>query len=771
MSAIRHSQIDSVVPTRPATAAPAIPRVALRLWSSELNEVLQAFLDQLRGIVDCDACAFLLLEGDVLHVAAGHGFSSPALGDRFDLGQQPGLRQLLADGLAVVLSDIGPDSPFAMWAGSGGMRAGVAAPMIHVERAVGLILLLKHEPDYYSHKDGQWAMALAHQAAMALENARLHAESRRRARQLEAVSQVSHRVASILEVDALIVQVVHLIRETFGHYQAHIFLVDGRAQEIVLRECSGPADEALKRRGLRLKIGVEGITGWVAASGEALICNDVSQEPRYHPDELLPGTRSELAVPLRLGDVVVGVLDVQSEHLEAFHEDDCRAFQILADQVAIAVENANLFEQTGRQYEAMRVLHNISLEIASRLDTDEVLAEILKQAVRFLRAKGSSLALLDPATQLVRLVAIHNLPPEYQGVTLQLGEGAAGYSIATGSPLIVNDYQQWAARSPIFQNSPFDAIVSVPLRWEAQVFGSLNVIDIGKRRPFHEEDAQLLSLFGDLVSIALKNAELYGQVKQAGEVLEQTVESRTRELTTAKAEIAQKADELSRLLALTVRVQEEERTRIALDLHDGSNQLITGTLFELQAAQESLRASRAEAAVQKLEIAKGLLRSIEAENRRIISGLRPPILDAQGLIPALKWHAGHFRETYGLACAVRITGKPSRLPPETEVAIFRIVQEAMNNVGAHAKARNVNVIVEGGPRQLRVVVEDDGVGFDYQGALGAPRGHMGLVGMRERARGIGGHLDVRSTVGRGTKVRLDVPVSAYLLASDMPEHE
>ncbi len=728
--------------------------------AADLRGILQTILEQLDQLIDCDACAVLLATEDTLRLTASRGLPEAEKAEHltFNLNQDTHLRQIVRDGRPVVLADVAAVGPFANLANFGNMRACIAAPMVYQGRPIGLLLVLKQQPGYYSEKDAQAAIALASQAAMAIENARLYAETRRRALQLEAASQAGQKVTSILEINELLAAVVRLIQEKLGYDHVHLFLVDGHSNEIALRECSGHADESLKTLGLRLKIGEQGITGWVAGAGQPLLCNDVRQDPRYHPHELLPETRAELAIPLRMGEVVVGVLDVQSEQLGAFHDDDVTVLQILADQVAIAIENAHLFRQSRHQYEAMRALHDISLDITSRLESKQVLGAILRQATHLLSAQGSTLAVYDPQADLVRIIAVHNAPPVYQRVGLRLGEGAAGHVVVTGKPLIVNDYRHWAGRSPVFDTAPYDAIVTVPLRWQGEVFGALNVMDRGERRPFTDNDVQLLSLFADLATIALKNAELYAQVRQTGEQLEQKVEQRTRELAQAREEVAKKAEELRRLLTITVQVQEEERTRIARDLHDGSNQLITGTLYEIQAAQESLLGGRREAAVEKLETAKELLRKIESENRRIISGLRPSALDIQGLVPALKWLASTFQGQYPFTCSLRVSGELVRLSPTAETAVYRIVQESLNNIAAHAQAHRIQVQIDFRPARLRVVVKDDGVGFDYERALTAASGRMGLIGMRERAHSIGGAIEIQSVRGQGTRITLDVPL-------------
>lgn len=599
-----------------------------------------------------------------------------------------------------------------------------------------------------------WATRIARSRGRAL------AALERRALQLETASHIGQKITAMLETDALLAEVVELIRDSFGYDHVCLFLAEDQADQVVLRACSGLVAEPLRAKGLRLKIGDEGIIGWVAQAGQPVLCNDVAQDPRYLPHELLPETRAELAIPLKLGQTVAGVLDVQSARRDAFGEDDVTALQVLGGQVAVALENARLFQAVRRQVEVMRVLHSISLDITSQADGDQVLATILEQATALLNARGSSISVYDAEAGLVRRIAVHNLSSRYRGMALQVGEGAAGQVVATGQPVIVNDYEHWPWRSPSFEGSPYNAILSVPLHWEGQVFGALCVLDSSQRRRFTDEDVGTLSLFADLASIGLKSAELYAQVIHLNRDLEYKIERRSRELLGVREELARKAEQLQWVLAATVRIQEEERTRIARDLHDGSNQLITAALYEIQAGQESVLGQRWEVALEKLKTAKQLLRQIEAENRCIIFGLRPPILDTQGLVPALKWQADAHQQQYETPCEFEISGRPVRLAPEVEATIYRILQETLNNVAAHARARHVWVWVKFGAERLRVVVKDDGLGFDYPAAVGDGSGQMGLIGMEERAQSIGGWLEVQSIPNHGTRVTLEVPLPA-----------
>jgi len=172
------------------------------------------------------------------------------------------------------------------------------------------------------------------------------AELAHRALQLETSAQVSREITSILDIDDLLIRVVELIREAFSYYYVQIFLVDQGTNRLVLQAGSGQIGRQFKSQGKSLEIGATSLNGEVAQTNEALIVNDLSHEPRYLAEELLPDTMSELVIPLRVGRQVIGTLDVQSAKPNAFSEVDLLVIQSLGDQVAIAIENARLYDRS-----------------------------------------------------------------------------------------------------------------------------------------------------------------------------------------------------------------------------------------------------------------------------------------------------------------------------------------------------------------------------------------------------------------------------------------
>jgi len=165
----------------------------------------------------------------------------------------------------------------------------------------------------------------------------------RRALQLETNAQLGREITSILDIDDLLPQVAEIIRDAFGYYHVHIFLLDQEAGELVLRASTS---QVIGSQHQRLEIGKTSINSKVTQTGHPLIVNDVTQNPHFLPDEQLPDTRAELVIPLRLGDHVIGTLDVHSTQVNAFTEEDLLVIQSLGDQIAIAIENARLYDRS-----------------------------------------------------------------------------------------------------------------------------------------------------------------------------------------------------------------------------------------------------------------------------------------------------------------------------------------------------------------------------------------------------------------------------------------
>jgi nitrate/nitrite-specific signal transduction histidine kinase len=197
-----------------------------------------------------------------------------------------------------------------------------------------------------------------------------------RTQQLEAAAEVGRAATSILSADELLARTVDLIRDRFGYYHVSIFMLDETNRWAVLQEATGEAGAQLKERGHRLAVGSHSLIGWVTANRQPRIALDVASDEVHFRNELLPDTRSEAALPLRVGERLIGALDVQSRSLNAFNQADIDVLQVLADQIAVAVENGRLF---ARQERAARLEQRVA-SLTARVHRSLTLDAILENA-------------------------------------------------------------------------------------------------------------------------------------------------------------------------------------------------------------------------------------------------------------------------------------------------------------------------------------------------------------------------------------------------------
>lgn len=752
----RESQQELAFRNRELAALNAIGEAASR--SLDLERILGTALEKMVDLIGSQTGQIRLVEGDSLVLKSHYGVSPDSVLCERSIQVGHCLCGMCAkSGRTLSIDDLATDPSLAdSPCCKEGFLSIASIPLKTGGRVIGITHVASRQPHAFSPRDLQTLTAVGGRVATAAKNAWLYAEARRRAMYMQSISLIGRRMTSLLDPDLLMTEAARLIQKSFGYY-CLVLLVDEATREVVLRAASGQA-ELPQGQELRLKIGQEGITGWVAHTGQALLCNDVSREPRYYANELLPETQAELAVPMRVGKRITGVLDVLSDQRDAFEKEDVTVFQILGNQVGIAIENARLFQETRHRYNAMVALHEVSLDLISQLDMRELLDALLRRGVHLLGAQAGDLFLYDAAQDLLYNVANYNTVKDWSGVTLRPGEGVIGQVVLKNEPLIVNDYETWRGRAQIFVGTPHTVVMGAPLRWRDQVIGGIIVLNDRQSGHFDSDDLWLLSLFADLASIAVGNAELHTQVKEFTEELEQKVQERTQALSSAKEEIAAKAEQLRALLTKTTRIQEEERARIARDMHDGIVQLITAARYELRAARVAAESGLAAGAQEKLQAAREVLDEIEREIRRAIYDLTPPVLNAKGLVPVLQKYTSNFQEVSGVTSQVQVIGTPLRLRPATERAVFRLVEEALHNVATHAGAKSASVILDFQPALLRVVVQDNGRGFNYEQWKKEPDdGHLGLLGMQERVASLGGEMEMSSTLGGGTCLTLRLP--------------
>lgn len=275
--------------------------------------------------------------------------------------------------------------------------------------------------------------------------------------------------------------------------------------------------------------------------------------------------------------------------------------------------------------------------------------------------------------------------------------------------------------------------------------------------PLGEDEVGRLGRSFETMRAALKAS--MDAVARANLDLERRVEERTGEIERLYRELREREEWRGRLLRKVISAQEDERKRIARELHDDTSQALAALAVRLETAVATLPAG---APRERIEEAKALaLQSLEGLHR-LIFDLRPSVLDDLGLLSAIRWCAERHLEALGIAVRCEFSGMDRHLPPQVETALFRAAQEAIVNIAKHAEAETVLIQCALRERDLAIEIEDDGKGFDLQSLTraGAPARGLGLLGIRERVELLGGTVEIESSPGQGTRVALAVPLPA-----------
>jgi signal transduction histidine kinase len=420
-------------------------------------------------------------------------------------------------------------------------------------------------------------------------------------------------------------------------------------------------------------------------------------------------------------------------------------------------------QQLERRADELATLNDLSMAASRSLELDATIVTILEQVMEALDADVGMVFVQENGRSSLRLQACRGIAAdmEIRAAHLAPSCGLCGRAIEMRQVMFSSDLE----RQPHcgFEHClcrGFRSAACTPLEAKGQLVGLLQLAS-PKTGHFTEDQRSFLTTVAGQVGASIENARLYDTVQAFNAELEQKVAQRTRELELAQKELAEKARQLQRLLSESYRVQEETQARIAHDMHDGVTQLVIGALYEAQAAREALPKDVARAETNLLA-AQRLLSDVETEIRRVIYDLHPPVLDMMGLVVALKRFAATFATSFDIDCQIEVTGTAFRLSREIEIAIYRIIQAALHNVATHAQASQARVRFDFSAEQLRVIVEDNGVGFNPVEVIAAPGEHLGLIGMQERAESLGAKIAVESRPGHGTSIILELLTPSYL---------
>jgi signal transduction histidine kinase len=393
----------------------------------------------------------------------------------------------------------------------------------------------------------------------------------------------------------------------------------------------------------------------------------------------------------------------------------------------------------GERYQELLALSRVSAAISGLWDLDAVLKVALDNILKIMKGAIGGILLLDEQSQTLSYHIHQGLSDSYiEKMRLSLGEDIAGRVAQSGKAILLEDISidSRVAHPDLVSAEGLKAFICVPIRAKDNVLG---VINVASRRPhrFASKDLHLLYSIGDQLGVAIQQARLYERLRKARE--------RYRKLT-------------RQILV----AQEDERKRLARELHDETSQTLSGLTLQLQALTEMAEKSSVDSElIARLKRVQSLAVQVHTEVRRLMADLRPSLLDTLGLVPSIRQLADTRLRPLNINVSIETTGKERRLDPEVETGLFRVAQGSIGNIIEHSKARNATIAVEYHDSELVLRITDDGQGFDVSAITDVEESGRGrgLFSMRERIMLLGGTASVESKIGQGTTVWARVPIA------------
>lgn len=562
----------------------------------------------------------------------------------------------------------------------------------------------------------------------------------RHARLLRAAASAAKNITTILDPQELLQRTVDIICDEFDFYYAGVFFVDAAKENAVLKSGRGDAGKVMIKDGHKLAIGGNSMIGAAIANREGRIALDVGQEAVFFENPHLPKTRSEMALPLIVGDDVIGALTVQSVEESAFHDEDISALQTMADQLAIAIQNSSLHKQLERRSRLLNAANRVGKEVTSILDLETLLPQTVNIVCEAYGLYYAGVFLLDDEGENAVLRAGYGKAGKEmisEGHRLKIGtDSMIGACIAMGEARIALDVGEERVhfKNPHLPHTRSE--MALPLIYAGKPLGAVT-IQSSEERAFSDDDITTLLTMAEHLAVAINNARLIDELKEAhNEILRNKV---FEALTTATTEAIHWIGNKTLPISLTVTRLSEE---------------IAGGEIDAESLREDLDMI-SESAAQIIQVKEQLIGAVrEARPRPVLFADVVQTAAYQRAIPEdlLKFEIDPAA-AYVIADSTQLTR-----------ALGNLLQNA-----AESGAKNVKVTARPSDERgmFEITIEDDGAGMTEETAdkafspffstRGFPHHGLGLPAAMHVISQSQGRIALISEEGKGTKVTIIMP--------------
>lgn len=666
----------------------------------------------------------------------------------FDGPAPPHYRQARETGQPVIVRDMRADPearPFLRKARRQGVSAYAIVPLGSRGRVRGMLAIGMPSGDRIDDEAVRIMGDIGRSVGIAIEKAELIEALGKQVEDTELLRDVSAEVTGSLALEPLLARVARGLARLIDVPQAFILLYSEEEDALVGVASTEPV--RLMRRTVYIPVkGVRSLAVEAWRTKQPIAVEDARTDPRTNKRLVkLFAEQSLLAIPMLVSDEAIGAVMLgETRYRRQFRPDEIARVQTVANHAALAIANARRHEEAVRMRERAELLLEVVRSSTSSMNLCESLGRMAEQLARLTAAGQAAILLPDEAEErILEVVHVGGGPGVHEAAMRLVGRRIdsipAGPHVrqAHGAVVIDDVVAQGMLSRRLARSLELRGLVLAPVRAGGRLVAAIAVAYAPDTERISADQVAIVEAVARQIALAIANARAFN-------------------------EIARQQRSLDMLSTRIIGAQEDERRRIARELHDGVSQSLTAVKLTLERIARGGRTAAGPGAGGTSELDRGIAQLGDAirEIRRLCMDLRPSQLDHLGFGATVCWYARSFAERSGIDTRVDVADELPPLTPEIEINLYRIMQEALSNVAKHARAKRVEVRVARDDGRIRISVEDDGIGFDPAAVERRQEGErgFGLLTMGERAHLLRGELEVRSREGQGTQIAVSVPV-------------
>jgi signal transduction histidine kinase/uncharacterized protein YigA (DUF484 family) len=471
----------------------------------DVHEVARRIMSRLRKTFRTDIAGVLLLDGDTS--LREYGAETEQSSVSF-LAKTKQVRGVIKSGRPARMGEMENEGDWVdLPERQKKIRSILAVPLKYRGSVLGVLAMASTEGNAFALDDEQLLVLIASQLAGLFENARLNQETRERVRNLTLIHQVVENILGLTDVEKIAHIVAELMVKRFAYASASVILMDENGQrKLAIREAESPEPAKYKRTRrtknappANLQKTTEGLPQAFGETDEQVF-------------ELQAA--STICVPLKEGDHILGVIEVERRRQEAFSENDLLALEALAGVLSSVVLSALRYRELQDNVKQLQAARETALDIAADLDLNALLKRVAYRAQELVDARGVELGLVIESEKVIEIVVSSTPWFESQGQKIPINAGLVGQVAALGQPVLVENYNNWPNRLKPAKTEAFNSALGIPLIFQNQVIGVLILLDDRKDHVFHPQDIQLLELLAPQLSVWIRNARLYQELQE-----------------------------------------------------------------------------------------------------------------------------------------------------------------------------------------------------------------------------------------------------------------